>query len=138
MPMYDLRCETSGKRFERMIPLRDFEAPVFCACKSLAKRLISKPMFVVEDVGYSCPVTAKWIGSKREHERNLSENNCRVLEPGEDTALSKKKQLSEDQFDKALEDTVEKEFESMPSDKKEKLSNEMLNGIDVSYERTAP
>ncbi len=139
MPLYDFQC-SEGHKFELMVPLKDFEAPVFCACTLPAKRLISRPMFVVEDVGYNCPITDRWIGSKREHARNLAEHGCRVLETGERESFAARKQAEEDRFDKAIEDTVEKAIEEMPSAKKEQLSNELLNGkLDLSYERgTAP
>jgi predicted nucleic acid-binding Zn ribbon protein len=83
MPLYDIRCEKSEIVFERFIKLSDFEVPITCACGAPGKRLISKPMISVEAVGYNCPVTGKWVGSKKAHQENLREQGCRVLEPGE-------------------------------------------------------
>lgn len=33
--------------------------------------------------GYDCPVSGKWIGSRREHRENLKRKGCRILEHGE-------------------------------------------------------
>lgn len=134
MPLYDFKC-SSGHRFERMVKLADFEVPQFCACNSPATRVISTPRFAVDNVDYQCPITGKHIFSKREHRENLARHDCRVFEPGEKEAASKLRKAEEDAFDKAIEETVEKQFEAMPSAKKEKLANELLGGSDVVVTR---
>jgi putative FmdB family regulatory protein len=134
MPLYDIRCSRSGKTFERMIKLADFEAPIECACGSDASRLISAPLFTVDTVGYSCPVTNKWVGSKREHRENLARQGCRVLEPGEKELNQRRREEAETEFDRKIEATVEKEIESYSSDKRERLYNELVHN-DVQVER---
>lgn len=137
MPLYDIRCNTTGRIFERMIPLTEFAEPIVCACHSPASRLISRPMFVVEQVGYTCPVTDKWIGSKAAHRENLARQGCRVLETGETAGYMQSKAAEEAKFDKAIEDTVEREIEAMSSDKKEALHNELVNGkVDLALTRS--
>lgn len=127
VPLYDFEC-LKGHRFERMIPLREFEALVYCDCQTLAKRLISTPMFSVEQVGYDCPVTGRWIGSKREHRENLARTDSRVLESGEMEANQARKKQEEARFDRMIEETVEREIDSMDCGKKETLHNELVNG----------
>lgn len=134
MPLYDFKCD-EGHKFERMVKLADFEVQQFCACKSPATRVISTPRFAVDNVDYQCPVTGKHIGSQREHRENLARQDCRVFEPGEKEAAARYRKAEEDAFDKAIEETVEKQFEAMPSAKKEKLANELLGGSDVAVER---
>lgn len=135
MPLYDLEC-TSGHKFERHIPLANFSDPVFCDCQSPARRVISAPMFSVDNTDYTCPVTGDWIGSKAAHRENLAKHNCRVLEPGEKEAAIAYREAEEARFDKAIETTVEKEFEAMPSAKKEALHNELVNGkLDLAVTR---
>lgn len=135
MPLYNFRCDRTEKRFERAIKLADFEAPVDCACGSPATRVISAPRFSVDNVGYDCPVTGKWIGSKREHEENLKAQGCRVLESGETEQSKKLHAQKEAEFDRSIEETVEREFDQMSSEKKEKLANELLGGADLAVER---
>lgn len=127
MPLYDIRCD-QGHRFERMIPLEKFSEPIECACGSPARRLISAPRFSVESVDYTCPITGKWIGSKRAHEDNLAQHGCRVLETGEKELNDSRRQQEEAKFDQAIEDTVERTIESWDSSKREALHNELVNG----------
>lgn len=136
MPLYDIRCETTGEIFERSIPLAKFEEPIFCACGSSARRVISTPLFSVDNTGYSCPVTGRWVGSKREHRENLKQQGCRVLEPGETEAAQRRHQADDEALFKKVEDTVEQTIESWSSDKKEKLHNELVNAkVDLAVER---
>jgi hypothetical protein len=98
-------------------------------------RVISAPRFSVDNVAYDCPITGKWIGSKHEHEENLKQHGCRVYEPGETEQTKQLKAREEAEFDKKIDDTVEREIDQMSSDKKEKLANELLGGADLAVER---
>jgi hypothetical protein len=71
-----------------------------------------------------------------QHEENLKLHNCRVLETGEKEMLNERRGQAEEAFDKKIEETVEREFDKMPSAKKEQLANELVNGkLDVAVER---
>lgn len=136
MPLYDIRCKKSGSTFERQIKLANFSDPIFCACGSVANRIISTPRFTVDNTDYSCPVTGARIASKREHEENLKKQNCRVLEPGEHRLSAEGRKAADEALDKKVEETVEREIESYSSEKKERLHNELVNGgLDVQLER---
>lgn len=136
MPLYDFRC-SSGHLFERFVALTDFNQQQFCSCGSEAARLISAPMFSVDQTEYSCPITGERISSKHQHEENLKRHDCRVLEPGEKESNLRKRQDAEAQFDKSLENSIEKELSNWGSDKMEKLANELVNGkVDLQYERS--
>lgn len=134
MPLYDFRC-VDGHKFERMVKLADFEVTQLCSCLMPATRVISAPMFNVEQVGYTCPVTGKYIGSKKAHEENLRQQDCRVFEPGEKELAQKRIAEQEAAFEKSVDQTVEKNFWSMPSDKREKIANELESGVDLAIER---
>ncbi len=135
MPLYDFKCSANHK-FERMVALKDFAEPQICHCGQPAQRLISAPLFSVDNTGYTCPVTGSWIGSKHQHEENLKIHGCRVLETGEKEANLKKRQEAEAEFDKSIEQSVEKELSTWGSDKMEKLTNELVNGkVDLQIER---
>lgn len=137
MPLYDFRCD-SNHTFERFVPLEKFEEQQECACGAPAHRLISTPMFSVDNTGYSCPITGDWIGSKRQHQENLARHGCRVLETGETEAAKSRKAREEAEFEKRVEETVEREIEAMPSNKREQLHNELVNGkLDISVERAS-
>ncbi len=135
MPLYDFQCE-SGHKFERHVKLADFDTVQHCDCHAPAKRLISAPLFTVDHTGYDCPVTGKWVGSKAEHRDNLKKTGCRVLESGETEGATARRAAEEAEFDRRIEDTVEKEIEGYSSEKKEQLHNELVNGgLDISVER---
>jgi putative FmdB family regulatory protein len=135
MPLYDFEC-IENHRFERSVKLIDFEVPQFCSCGAPASRAISAPRFSVDNVGYDCPVTGKWIGSKREHEENLKQQGCRVLETGEKEANERSRVKDEAAFEKKLEDSIERQIDQMSSTKKEQLANELINGkADLAVER---
>lgn len=119
---------------ERGAKLLKFEVSQTCKCGAPATRLFHTSLISVDNTGYNCPITNKWVGSKREHENNLSIHGCRVLESGE-TETSKKRREAEDaKLDQKIEATVEKEIDSYSSDKREKLYRELVNN-DLQVER---
>jgi len=135
MPLYDFKCE-AGHKFEKMVPLSDFYLPVHCSCQAPASRIISTPMFSVDHTDYSCPVTGSSIRSRYQHEENLKRHDCRVLEPGEREGAERARASSNDALDEKIASSAEKIVEEMPSEKKERLYNEITRGgADVSYQR---
>lgn len=48
MPFYDFSCG-KGHRFERMVPLCDFDAPQACPCGSAARRVLVAPRVARSD-----------------------------------------------------------------------------------------
>lgn len=136
MPMYDYRCAL-GHRFERMLPLASYREPQECACGAPSRRLILPTLISVENVEYDCPITGKMITSKHAHEENLKLHDCRVHEPGETQGLKDRQARADADLDRKLDETVERQWESYSSDQKERLTNELLSGTDVTYERMA-
>ena len=134
MPLYDFKCQR-GHTFERQVPLAQFEETQYCACGLPSARVISTPRFSVDNVDYRCPITGVHIGSQREHRENLARHDCRVLETGERELNQKRKRELDEAEDRRIDEHVEREFEAMPSAKKEKLANELLSGMDIAVER---
>ena len=133
MPLYDFYCK-DGHHFEKMIPLADFGLPVACFCGLRADRLISAPMFSVDQTGYDCPITGKWIGSRHAHEENLKKHDKRVLETGEKDDFLRAKVRDEVEFEKKVDETVARAIDQMPSAKREKLYNEARHSM-IEVER---
>ena len=134
MPLYDFKC-SNGHKFEKMVPLAYFDSPVLCTCGVEAKRQLSTPRFSVDSTDYTCPVTGDYISSKYQHEDNLRRHNCRVLETGEKELTIQNRKAADDALDKSIEDTVEKTIEAMPSEKRERLYNELRHS-DIEVVRT--
>lgn len=134
MPLYDFKC-ANGHAFERMVKLADFEAEQRCACQSPATRVISAPRISSVSYDYECPITGKAINSKHAHEENLREHGCRLYEPGETQANARARDEADAGFERSLDDSVEKAWDTMPGEKREKLTNELLSGADISIDR---
>lgn len=135
MPLYEYRCQECQQRFERFVKLENYQEGQTCTCGGAGDRIISIPRFIVEDVGYDCPITGEWIGSKHAHENNLAKHGCRVLETGEKEAAAKFRAKQEQDFDQKVEETVERTIDSMPSEKRERLANELEGGLTAEVVR---
>lgn len=135
MPLYDCKCE-AGHQFERQIPLAQFEEPIICSCGEVAHRCISKPRVLRPvDYSYDCPITGKHITTKRAHEDNLKRHGCRVLETGEKEFNERERAKADAALERAVDQTVEREIALMPSDKRERLSNELDAGVSAEVIR---
>lgn len=135
MPLYGYRCSVCGRSFSEWRPMAESGEPASCLCGANATRTISAPRILSDLPGYSCPVSGSWVEGRAAHEENLRKTGCRILEAGEREDLTRSKQAAEDAFDREIEATVEKEFDAMPSEKREKLGAELLAGVDCAVER---
>ena len=136
MPLYDCKC-SNGHIFERQIPLSRFEEEIFCDCGATANRCISKPTIFGGRVEYeyACPITGKHISSKRQHEENLKKHGCRVFETGERDYNSRKQARDNEAFERKIDETVERFIDTLPSEKRERLGQELAAGADISVGR---
>lgn len=134
MPLYDFIC-AEGHSFERMVKLADFEVEQFCSCRAPATRAISSVRINKDYADYTCPITGKLVSGRRQHEENLKAHGCRILEPGEKESNEAAKARREAEFDRSVDQSVEKFVDNLPSDKKERLANELSSGLDLSVER---
>ena len=136
MPLYDLNCKNCGVETTRFIKLQDLDEYQECGvCSGELQRIISAPFISVSDVGYTCPITDEWVGSKQAHRNNLDKHGCRLLEEGEHEHNQASRQRANIELDKAIEQSVEKEILSMPTEKVERLAKEVQAGIDVQINR---
>lgn len=135
MPLYTYQCEECDKRFEQVHPMGKSSAQQLCPCGGWGFRIIMPTRIIRDAADYQCPVTGKLISGRAAHEENLKRTGSRVYEPSEKGIMLKNKAKGEAQFDKSIEDSVERQFDAMPSAKKERLSNELLSGADVAVVR---
>jgi len=136
MPLYDLTCKSCGVATTRFIKLQDLDEFQECdVCSGELQRMISKPFVQINNVGYTCPITEKWIGTKQEHKNNLDKHGCRLLEDGEHQHNQLSRQRANEELDKTIEQSVEKEILSMPTEKVERLAKEVQAGFDIKIDR---
>lgn len=137
MPIYVYQCK-EGHKFDVFKPLRDIDEPVFCECGSEAKRKIV-PTMINCDIQpwdhYVSPASGKLITSYKERREDMKRSNCVDYDPGMRTDYDKSVKDSDRKLEKSIDQTVEKEFERMPTQKRERLANELLSGADVEYSR---
>jgi len=86
------------------------------------------------DYSYDCPITGRHITSKAAHEENLRVHGCHVLETGEKETAARVRAEADIALESKIDVTVEKAIDAMPSEKREKLYNE-LKTSDISVER---
>ena len=134
MPMYQFRC-TAGHVFDRLVPLAQFDEPQSCSCGAAASRQIVAPAIRTDYAGYTCPVSGKWIEGRAAHRENLARTGCRVLEPGETSALKARQQSSEAALEAALDSTAEELIANLSSRDKERLAAEMDAGLSAEVVR---
>ena len=134
MPMYQFRC-TEGHTFDRLVPLAQFDEPQSCPCGVAASRQIVAPAIRTDYAGYTCPVSGKWIEGRTAHRENLARTGCRVLEPGETSALTSRQQSSEAALEAALDSTAEELIANLSSRDKERLAAEMDAGLSAEVVR---
>lgn len=110
MPLYEYRCNDCSKQFTAFKKLADYREPQLCTCGVVAEKVISKPMVAVDYPAYQSPATGKWIEGRRQHEEDLRRSGCRILEPGEQKDMEKRKQAKEQAFETSIDNTVEQTF----------------------------
>ena len=135
MPTYVFKCPFCRTQFERILRLADYDKPQNCSCGETAERQICAPAVRGDYPPYECPVTGQIIEGRRAHEENLRRHGCRVLEPGEDREASRRAAASEAEFDKTVEDTVERLVANLPDEKVRKLETEIKAGVTATVER---
>lgn len=137
MPVYEYECKRCDSgRLTRIKSLSLCDEPEYCTvCGTEMRKLISTPMFRVDNIRYECPITGKPITNRNAHEENLARQGCRVLERGEREDAQKFKQREDDALSDRIAETAAKLVHEMPQEKKEALANELARTNSVSYDR---
>ena len=136
MPVYDYECVSCGIVEEKVHSIAVLGIQQYCSvCNGRMNKLLSAPMVHVSKVEYRCPITNEPITTKQRHINNLAKHGCRVLETGEVEQAKRKRLESDRELDKKIESEVERLVETMPSEKQEKLANEIASGVDLTTMR---
>ena len=136
MPVYDYECLSCGAVEEKVHSIAVLGMQQYCSvCNGRMNKLLSAPMVAVSKIEYRCPITNAPITTKQQHENNLAKHGCRILETGEVEQAKRKRVESNRELDRKIESEVEKLVETMPSDKKERLANEIASGVDLTTMR---
>lgn len=94
------------------------------------RRLRDAPMiFVKADVHYQSPIDGRVIRSEHERRDDLARNGCIPYDPGMRQDNERRVIDEERSLDRSVDEFVEREYETMPSAKRERLANEMADGM---------
>lgn len=137
--LYEYRCR-NGHEFEKNLPVADYKTPQQCdICHCEGRRIISLPILkIAQDVCYDSPVTGEPITTMKKRREDLARAGCQPYDPDMKQDTDRYVREKADRLERAVDATVEEAIETMPSHKKERLANELLNGADASPTRVTP
>lgn len=137
MPIYTYRC-TNNHQFDRFLNLKDYKQPQVCECGADSKKIIM-PTMINCDIApwdsYISPASGKLITSYKQRRKDMAEHDCVDYEPSLKKHITSHMETEEAKLEKAMDETVEAEFEKMPIRKREKLAEELTSGADCEYTR---
>lgn len=134
MPIYVFRCE-SGHRFDRYLPIKDYNSLQTCECGAKAKRQTVPTMIAPMFEDYESPIDGRPITSKRKRLEDLARSGCVPYEPSLKDEANKNIKNEELKLEKEIDKTVELEIEKMPARKRELLEQELKSGANIEYTR---
>ena len=138
-PLYDYEC-AKGHKFDRFLSLKDYKQPQKCECGEDAQKMLTPTMINCDMPNwerYESPASGKLITSYKDRDRDMKEHGCVDYDPGIKEENKQRVKAKDLEIEKQIDDTVEREFENMPSAKKETLENE-LKHLTLDYERRGP
>lgn len=136
MPIYSYQCKSCGDRMEKYVRLRDYKEIQIChTCSHEMDKMIDICQISQDYEPYTCPITGVLISGKKEHRENLRRHGKRVFESGEKEEFMRKKQLEESNFEKRVDETIDREISKLSSDQKARLAHEVVaNNVLISRE----
>lgn len=125
--------------FDLVLPLARYDEPQTCGCGNMAIKQLSAPRFFIpQDICYDSPIDGRPITSMQARIDDLKRANCVPWEPGIAQDGERRAKEEEVKLDRAVDETVEKEFSRMSPDKKAKLANEIMGGAEIETVRITP
>lgn len=129
MPTYSYECRC-GSAFDRILPLAEYATPQMCECGSVAQKVVCAPQLMIpQDIHYQSPIDGRPITSMRARAEDLARSDCVPYDPGQRQDYDRRIRESEKALDQAVDETVERHIESLPSEKRERLQSELDSGL---------
>ena len=129
MPIYVQKCENGHENYDE---------PQTCQCGAPARRKIVATMISCDMQPwdyYESPVSGKPITSYKQRRDDMARHDCVDYDPGMKDVQKKRIKSADEALEKKMDETIDKEWEKMPSNKKEKLANELTSGAEIELER---
>lgn len=136
MPTYAYVC-LNDHEFDRYLPVSEFDTPQVCECGAPSRKVITLPMIMVApDVHYDSPIDGRPITSMAARREDLARSNCVPYDPDLKYDQLRRTARQEEELEKAVEETVEREIDAMPTIKRERLQRELDEGVTAEPLRT--
>lgn len=136
MPTYHYKCQASGSVITRLMPMKYHKRAVNCDCGGVAEQVIlSAPIITIPQhmrydwSGYESPIDGRPITNMKQRAEDMARNDCIEYDPGMKQDVDRRVKESDLLLDKLVDETIEREFDSMPILKKERLTAELEAGI---------
>lgn len=91
--------------------------------------------FVQRDVCYDSPIDGRPITNKQARLEDLKRSGCIEYDPGMKQDRERKLKEADESLDRSVDESVEREFASMPARKKEQLAAELESGATPEIKR---
>jgi hypothetical protein len=102
----------------------------------MAFQVITKPSLVIpKDVRYKSPIDGTLITSEKAAKEDMARNNCIEYEIGIRQDADRRFHSHNNELDKMIDETVDREIALMPTVKRERLESELTNGLTAQVER---
>lgn len=138
MPTYTHICD-NGHRFDLLLRFSQLDEMQHCTCGRPAARVICAPMvFVQQDICYDSPIDGRAITNKQMRLDDMKRHGCVEYDPGMKQDAERRRNDMESALDKSVDETVEREFSTMPTRKLEKLESELRAGAAADVVRITP
>ena len=142
MPSYTYKCHKTQQIIERYASIKNHSRVVKCECGSDAEQIIlTAPITIIPQhmrydwEGYESPVTGTPITNMRQRANDLARHDCIEYDPGMKQDADRRIKEDDLRIDKLVDETVEREFDAMPVQKKERLEAELTAGATIELER---
>jgi len=137
LPIYRQKCK-NGHEFDVYLKLSDYDTPQTCECGAPAKRMIVPTMINCDMQSwdhYVSPASGKLITSYKERREDMKATGCVDYEPSMKKHQQKRLEEDDRKLEAKIDETVDREWEKMPSSKREKVANELRSGAEIKIER---
>lgn len=117
-------------------PNEDFDAWLKWRLSVDAGETKSQSMVIVRsDMAYESPTTGHVITNDKARRNDLASSGCIEYDPEMKTDQKRRIEAEDAKLDRQMDETVDKMIDTLPSDKRARLENEMASGLDVEISR---
>jgi hypothetical protein len=117
-------------------PNEDFDAWLKWRLSVDAGETKSQSMVIIRpEFGYESPTTGNIITNDKARRNDLASSGCIEYDPEMKTDQKRRIEAEDAKLDKEMDATVDKMIDTLPSDKRARLENEMASGLNVEISR---